>query len=155
MEAIKSMGGLGLVLLVLSGTAAASAEGGSYWAVTSGYEPIGGFGHIYPAVYGAAWNFPSPEDAEDAAMEQCRKHTPEIGCEVTGNGENSCFAIIRTVWHDRHLGTNTSFGWSGPYSSRAEAKADATLAAADAYSNNPDVIDIVGSVELVECAGVQ
>ncbi|MDE0210534.1 MAG: DUF4189 domain-containing protein, partial [Boseongicola sp.] len=155
METIKSMGRLGLVLLVLSGTAAASAEDGPYWAVAQGYEPIGEIGPIYPAVYGAAWNFASPEDAENAAMEQCRKHTPERGCEVSLSGENSCFAIIRVVWHDRHLGSYTSFGGLGPSSSRAEANADATLAAADAYSNNPYVIDIVGTVELVECAGVQ
>ena len=70
MKVVKNMCRLGLVLLVLTSTAAASAEGGLYWAYADAITlyPNEDW-HKYPYAYGAAWNFPSLEEAEEAAVE--------------------------------------------------------------------------------------
>ena len=51
MEIVKCMGGQGLALLVLTRTVAASAEGGSYRAVSHGWEEVRGTGGsaLFPA----------------------------------------------------------------------------------------------------------
>ena len=63
---------LSLALLVLTGTAAASAEGDRYWAYADATTPyVEEASNGYPYAYGAAWNFPSLEEAEEAAVRSC------------------------------------------------------------------------------------
>ena len=50
------------MLLFLMGTTVASAEGDSYWAVAHGSERIELW--TINSSYGAAWNYPSREEAE-------------------------------------------------------------------------------------------
>ena len=163
MEIIKSMSCLGLALLVLMSTTIASAEDDLYWAVAQAYESIGKTGFIIASNYGAAWNYPSLEDAEKAAMEACRKRTPDErnkkrwprgGCEIWKSGKNSCFYIIRRDTDDKYLGKFTGFGVSSEsYPSRAVAEA-AAKRNADSFTNDPHQI-VKDSVELVKCSGVQ
>ena len=162
-EIIKSLSSLGLVLLVLMSTTVASAEGDSYWAVAQAFETIGETGYQRASNYGVAWNYPSLEGAKKAAMEACRKRTPDEwnkrrwprgGCEIMRFGKNSCFYIIRRDHDDKYLGKFTGFGASPEgYPSRAVAEA-AAKRVADGFTNNPD--DIVSdTVEMVKCSGVQ
>ena len=167
---LKSMSRLGLVLLVLTSTAAASAEGDLWWAFAEVGIALGDTGYYRDgAAYGAAWNFPSREEAEKAALEACAKEDvphpswsrPHVdalqykGCAVRKSGKNSCFAVVKYVTHDKYWGTYTGFGYVGSYPSHAETEAEAKRGAADTYSNDSGVIQIVGSVELVECSGVE
>ena len=163
MEIIKNMSRLGLVLLLLMSTTVASAENDLYWAVAKAYETTGKPGYIRVSTYGAAWNFPSLEEAEKAAMEACRKRTPDEwnkrrwprgGCEIGNYGKNSCFYIIRTDTDDKYLGKFTGFGASSEsYPSRAEAEA-AAKRSADSFTNVSHRI-VKDTVELVKCSGVQ
>ena len=164
MKIIKTMRSPGLALLVLMSTTIASAEDDSYWAVAHAYESIGKTGFIIASNYGAAWNYPSLEDAEKAAMEACRKRTPDEwnkrrwphgGCGIVRSGKNSCFFIIRRDTDDKYLGKYTGFGASSEsYPSRAEAEAAAKRSAADNFTNVEGVTH-KGAVELVKCSGVQ
>ena len=146
METIKSMSCLGLALLVLMSTTIASAQGDSYWAVAQAFETIGDTGYWRTSNYGAAWNYPSLEEAEKAAMEACRKRTPDEwnkkrwpkgGCEIRKSGKNSCFYIIRRDTDDKYLGKFTGFGVSPEsYPSKAVAEA-AAKRNADNFTNVP------------------
>ena len=163
MKIIKSMRSLSIVLLVLMSTTTASAGDDLHWAVAHAFESIGKTGYIRASTYGAAWNFPSREEAEKAAMEACRKRTldqwnkrrwPRGGCEIRRSDKNSCFYIIRRDHDDKYLGKFTGFGVSSEsYPSRALAEA-AAKRNADSFTNNPH--DIVNdTVEMVKCSGVQ
>lgn len=164
MEIIKSMRIPGLVLFVFMSATVASAEGDSYWAVAQATESLGKL-HIITSNYGAAWNYPSLEKAEKAAMEACRKRTPDEGnkrrwprggCNIRISGKNACFYIIRRDTDDKYLGKYTGFGASREsYPSRAVAEAAAKRSAADNFTNDPHVIVMTGTVELVKCSGVQ
>ena len=160
---IMSMSSLVLVLLVLMNTTVASAQGDSHWAVAQAAETIGDSGYARYSNYGAAWNYPSREEAEKAAMEACIKRTPDEwnkrrwprgGCEIENYGKNSCFYIIRRDTDDKYLGKFTGFGVSSEsYPSRAEAKA-AAKRSADSFTNVSHRI-VKDTVELVKCSGVQ
>ena len=147
MKIIKSMSTLGLVLLVLTSTAAASAEGGPWWAVAEGVAHGRNDG-IYSA-YGAAWDYPSEQEAIEAAMKTCKKHG---NCWYHRTGRNSCFVIDYSVARystdpsdtRRETGYRTEVGLF----SRAEAEARAELIAQNKFA------DESVSIELVECAGV-
>lgn len=164
MEIVKSMSRMGHVLLVLTSTTAAAAEGGPYWAVATAWEVRGETGLFHLSTYGAAWDFASLEEAERAAMETCGKHVPDSwnsrrwmhgGCNISATGNNSCFAILSRDSHDR-FGTVTAYGVLGEgYPSSAEAEAAAKREAADTFINSPGTILDVGIIELVECAGVR
>ena len=133
------------MLLFLMGTTVASAEGDSHWAVAQALETIGDSGYVRYSTYGAAWNNPGLEEAEKAAMEACRKRTPDEwnkrrwphgGCGIVKSGKNSCFYIIRGDTDDKYLGKYTGFGASSEsYPSRAEAEAAAKRSAADNFTN--------------------
>ena len=68
---------------------------------------------------------------------------------------NSCFAIIRVVAHDKYVGTYVAYGVLWSYPSRAEAEAAAKRSAADTSTNVPDMVVEIGTIDLVECAGVR
>lgn len=165
LEIIKSMSRPVLVLLVLMSATVASAEGDSYWAVAQAMERIGESSLARYSNYGAAWNYTRLEEAEKAAMETCRKRTPDEwnerrwpggGCKIQRYGKNSCFYIIRRDTDDKYLGKYTGFGASREsYPSKAVAEAAAKRSAADNFTNDPHVIVTTGAVELVKCSGVQ
>ena len=73
------------------------------------------------------------------------------------SGMNSCFFVLSRVTDDKYLGRYKLFGASGSegYPSRAEAEAAAKRSAAETYTNIPDRIHHVGTIELVECSGVE
>ena len=155
MKVVKNMCRLGLVLLVLTSTAAASAEGGLYWAYADAITlyPNEDW-HKYPYAYGAAWNFPSLEEAEEAAVEACRRQVSDPqGCHVTKTDKNSCFGVIKSVInYGKRWGTVTRFDPTWGYPSRAEAQAGTERYAAE----DPHNMNVVPStVEMVECAGVE
>ncbi len=157
MKVVKNMCRLGLVLLILTSTAAASAEGGLWWAVATDVFQFKNSLWAGPQSYGAAWNFPSREKAEEAAFEACGRESPRGACNtLASSGKNSCFFVLRRISDDKYLGRYTLFGVSGSegHPSRAEAEAAAKRSAADTYTNVPDVIHHVGTIELIECSGV-
>lgn len=158
------MGRSGLVLIVLMSATVASAEGDSYWAVAVTFELTDKkLGRTRDDTYGAAWNFPSREEAEKAAIEACHKRTPsgwkrgrlpKAGCEMTRYGKNSCFYIVRLDTDSRFIGKYTEFPVSHKsYPSRAEAEAAAKLEA-DFYDSE-SYPDSKGAIEMVECSGAQ
>lgn len=150
MEIIKSFVRLGLVLLVLTSTAAAVEDGGPYWsvAVVDSYSP--------PSVYGAAWIFASWQKAEEAALEECQKRADK-GCHIEHGGRDSCFVITRNDGHHPGSGRFTSISVWGPYPpSRAEAEAAAKREFAELDSGDyHQTTWFVRTIELVECAGVE
>ncbi|MYF08385.1 MAG: hypothetical protein F4092_12220 [Rhodospirillaceae bacterium] len=151
---LKSMSRLGLLLAVLTSTAAASADGGPYWAVARDVFQIKSSGGAGPQSYGAAWNFPSREEAAEAAFEACGRESPRGECNtLASSGMNSCFFVLSHVTDDKYLGRYKLFGASGSegYPSRAEAEAAAKRSGADTYTNIPDRIHHVGTIELLEC----
>ena len=160
MEIVKSIAGLGLVLLVLTSTAAASAEGDLYWAVSHGCEDVrepDGYA-LFPLcrTYGAAWGFASLEDAEAAAVAECRKQKqPNQRCTIAGAGKSSCFFIRRLDGIHGGAGPWTSFTEFGPYSSRAEAQAAAKRDVDTHPYEDSQNTGMVATIELVECAGVE
>ena len=169
MGIVKSITRLSLVSLVLAGVPAGAAEGDRYWAVATAWGiigPEGGFQAAAQTTWGAAWDYASLEEAREAAMASCRKHVPDPwnsrrwahdGCKHGKSGKNSCFAIVRAVTHDKVYGTYRAFGVLGKgYPSRAAAEAAARRRAADTFTNDPErVRHEVGTIELVECAGVE
>ena len=151
MKIVKSFCRLGLVLLVLTSTAAASAEGDLWWAVATEHNPYGP-DHIY----GAAWDFASLAEAEKAALEECGKlRRAERKCFIEATGKSSCFFIRRVDGIHQGAGPWTSFSVEGPYHSRAEAKA-AARHDVDTYPyEDSQNTGMVATIELVECAGVE
>ena len=140
------------MLLVLTSTAAASAEEGPYWSVAV----VDSYG--LPSVYGAAWNFASLQEAEEAALEECQKRADK-GCHIERGGQASCFFVGRTDGHHKGSGRYTGFWVSEPYPSRAEAGAGAERRIAENYafhqSEHSQHWSIVFTIELVECAGIE
>ena len=157
MEIIKSMSTLGLVLLVLTSTAAASAEGGSYWAVALKEEElIGEYGYIRPRVsaYGAAWNLASLEEAKKAAMKECDKNDANGECFISYTGKDSCFMVVNILFRTVYWGTYTAFADFGPYLSRAEAE-EAEMYERRTVGKFANGTHEYANTELVECSGVQ
>lgn len=150
---------LGLMFVALSATSVAAAD--LWWAVALGYR-------TWPVGYGAAWNYPTEDEAIEAAKEACLKEgsgDSRYRCFVKETGKNSCFFVTR--W-DRHLSTPIQqgprgviggepytvrgHGWSRPYPTRAAAEA----AAREAIVNNPDNPHGSGfGIALLECSGAQ
>ena len=150
MKTIKSIGHLGVALVVLTG--AAEAEGGSWWAVAEGNNPYG------PTdTYGAAWNYANLPEAEAAAIAECQKHTDK-GCHMGRTGRDSCFIVTRNDGHHKGSGPYTSFSVFGPHPSRAEAEAEVQRYIAEdiAYLNSDSSqhTSFLRTMELVECSGV-
>ena len=151
MKIVRSMSRLGLVLIVLTSTAAASAEGDLYWAVSHGCEDVreaDGYA-LFPLcrTYGAAWGFASLEEAEAAAVAECRKQGR--GCGIPYSGKNSCFGVLKLIRRHVYIGTHTVFS-SHEYASRAEATAELGRVSRDAHGT----AEVVG-VELAECPGAE
>ena len=82
-----------VILLVLFLGAAPASTADLWWAVAKGY-----YEHNNPSwppvsmpAYGAAWNYPTKEAAEEAAVTECQKsHKP---CHAILGGRNQCFAV--------------------------------------------------------------
>ncbi len=151
MKIVRSMSRLGLVLLVLASTAAASAEGGSWWAVAlSPYTTT----RDRDEAYGAAWNFAGRDQAEEAARAECNKRLtdPRLECFIHQSGRNSCFAVIYVVVHVRHQGTNSGYQVGAIDTTYAGA-----AAIANEVLNRDDGFGTVesGRIELVKCSGVE
>ena len=142
---------LGLMVVVSLTTPVAAAE--LWWAVATAAR-----GHARQA-YGAAWNFPTQQQALEAAEEACRRDASRAGrpklakrCGLSDSGKNSCFFVIRTdvrYWDWR--GSHFSFG--GGYNTRAEAEADAKRWLADRPSGWTAVEG--QALEMLECAGAE
>lgn len=158
MDIMKSIGRLGLLSLVLTSTATAAAEGDLHWAVATDVFQLKDSLLSGPQSYGAAWNFPSLEEAEIAAFKACGRESPRGECNTRASaGKNSCFFIIRwDTTYDNYSGKHTTFGVSQSegYPSRTAAESAAKQSAADNYTNWEGTHH-KGSVELVQCAGVK
>lgn len=167
MAIVKIMSRLGFALLVMTSTAAVSAEGDLYWAVSGAAEYIGDNKSAYRvSTYGAAWDFSSAEEAEEAALEACQQRVPDPwnderwlygGCNKPYAYSNSCFAIIKEIIHDEYLGTVVQYNMVPEVLlSRAEAEAAAARRVAHivgnrGYGGRYETAEI----ELIECAGVE
>ena len=113
-------------------------------------------GHDRVRSYGAAWNFPTRERAEEEALKVCREESGR-DCVIQAAARNSCFAIYKTVEFDR----GTSFGLRtfSRYVTRAEAEAEAASHIRRArewiflYGGEVGAEVESYSLELLECAG--
>ena len=152
--------GLSLVLFVLTSTAATSVKGDLYWAVVTDVfllpdDPSG----AAPQYYGAAWNFASREEAEEAAFQTCGRQSHRGGCNtLASSGKNSCFFVLKwNITYKNYSGTHTTFGVSRSegYPSKAAVEAAAKRIAADNSYTNEFGTTYKGSIDLVECAGVE
>ena len=102
--------------------------------------------------YGAAWNYPTAEKAERAALDACRKQNPRISqyCRCSSINTHKCFLITQLphVDYGPH-GWAHPFDITSPFDTRAEAEAWAReKLAGRTYGPRAE------SVELLECAGV-
>ena len=159
MKIVTSMSRLGLVLLVLTSAAAASAEGDSYWAVAMKDEELVdelGYKHRRSSAYGAAWNFASLEEAEQAALEACGKQDadPHGGCYISLTGKDSCFVVANLIFHNAYVGTYTGFADWGPFPSRTVAEAETDAIRSVVYRDSYGTFE-TANIETIECAGVQ
>ena len=164
MKILKGMSRLVLVLVGLASTTAASAEGNRYWAFADALALYDNEDwYKYPYAYGAAWNYPSLEEAGEAAVKECRKHASDPqGCGVSRTGENSCFGIIKVLGrHPKYAmnpndvrfgGTYTWFNPTWGYHSRVEAEAGTKQYAAEMAGKR---MTVSSTFEMVACAGVE
>ena len=95
---------LAAVLLVLTSTTAASAQGSPYWAVATDVFQIKDALQSARQSYGAAWNFLNREEAKDAAFETCSRESHRGACNTLQSaGKNSCLFVLRWDVDDKYL----------------------------------------------------
>lgn len=88
---IKLAKRLVLIAIFIFGLTGSAVAGELWWAVATGYK-VPQFGPDIPVeVYGAAWNFPTYENAVKAAIDECKKKWSPCGLQDAG--ANSCFAV--------------------------------------------------------------
>ena len=161
----KMMSSLGLALLAMASTTAASEERGSrWWAVSVAVERIylgNEWASQRVSTYGAAWDFPSAEKAAEAALKACQEHVPDPwnerrwlygGCKIYTARSNSCFAIIKEIIHTEDLGTVVQYG---VLDRRSRAQTQAAAARRVARIANTRHRRETAEIELIECAGVE
>ena len=129
--------------LALSTATQPAAAEHLWWAVSELWAAKG------IETFGAAWNYPTPEEAAKAAVEACRERSAafEFPCREAGYGTHSCFLIMRfpRAYYGRRA------GWGSPY---ATTKGFKTRAKAEAHSREMMASGTYAGVEVLECAGV-
>lgn len=131
-----------------------------WWAAAYASVPVGPLHNAY-GVYGAAWNYPTLEEAKEAALEACRrrlvrpKPSSRYGdCRLYyfNYNPNTCFYVIKSRFRQSaHLWPNmVSFGVYGPFNTLAEAKTDAERKVAQYSSSIQSSV-----IELLKCTKIQ
>ena len=169
---IKGMGAVVLLALLLSPAISAAAE--RHWAVWGARwqmaRPLTG---SVPQFYGAAWNYPTVREANEAARAACDKEVRssarwkptyrDTGCRQHADSKgapDTCFVVLR---QRRTYGSGTEafdtvtvFWGVGPFKDIAAARRGATEALADKPPTGPEpnwVRYLSEGIDLIKCAG--
>ena len=131
-----------------------------WWAAAYASVPVGPLHNAY-GIYGAAWNYPTLEEAKEAALEACRRRlvSPKPSSRYGDcrlyyfkYKPNTCFYVIKSRHRQSaHIWPNVvSFGVYGPFNTITEAKADADREMAQYSSTIQSNV-----IELLKCTGAQ
>ena len=145
----------GLFAIVLTAALAGAAD--RWWAVAVSWSD-------YPVAYGAAWNYPTLEEAGAAAEKACRERSDD--CKPRAFGSNSCFIIVsedreylRPIVRDTKPAYETVRGTfyyvvAKDLKTRAEAEASARriLRSSDKEGLPPGSTVFKTRIDLLECA---
>ena len=162
---------IAVVLLALLLSPAVSAATERHWAVWTASWPM--LTGSVPQFYGAAWNYPTVREANEAAEATCDKevrNSPrwkptyrDTRCkpQVDSKGApNTCFVVLRhrrtEGYKTEALDTFTVFWGIGPFKDMAAARRGAARGLADKPRPLPEphwVRYLSEGIDLIKCAG--